>query len=371
MPNTIPSPREIAAALETRVVGQPEAIREMSVALAKKLAGLDAGNVLLIGASGTGKTTLMRAVEKALPDWTGGEPPTLVRIHAKLLAAEADEGRPGQAVLERLLLRARELAAPGAAADELVERLARGVVFVDEVDKIRATIGGEAHAAGLRAQEALLTLIENEAVAFELPGWAGGGAATVDASGILFVCAGAFEGLYDAVYDRVTIGSDRGQLQSVTVVEGGEMREELQFRLRDWLTTADLFDYGISPQFLSRFDAVVLLEDLGPEALARIFLESQDSTLTRSRAYFWSRGLELEISDEAVRRIAVAAAREPRLGARALAGVFRRVIGPYEFEPEARSDGGKIRIGPSQVEEALARGARRPAPGGETASGRS
>ena len=88
----------------------------------------------------------------------------------------------------------------------LLRRAASGLVFVDEVDKIRSHVGGQPNVAGIRAQEALLTLIENEAVPLALPAWAGGGAVTVDSSELLFVCAGAFEGLYDAVFDRVTIG---------------------------------------------------------------------------------------------------------------------------------------------------------------------
>ena len=66
-------------------------------------------------------------------------------------------------------------------------------------------MGGQPNISGIRAQEALLTLIENEAVPFTLPDWAGGGMVNVDSSGLLFVCAGAFEGLYDAVYERVTV----------------------------------------------------------------------------------------------------------------------------------------------------------------------
>ena len=76
-----------------------------------------------------------------------------------------------------------------------------------------------------RARARLLTLIENESVPLTLPEWAGGETLNVDSSGLLFVCGGAFEGLYDAVYDRVTVGRDRGALQPVTVVEGGEVRE--------------------------------------------------------------------------------------------------------------------------------------------------
>ncbi|HXU44165.1 MAG TPA: AAA family ATPase [Thermoanaerobaculia bacterium] len=351
-----PDPRAIAAAISRRVLGQEAAIREMSVALSKHLGGLATGNILMIGSSGTGKTTLMRAVESFLaedPELAGRS--TVVRIHANVLAEEAERGRPGEAVLVRLISRAREQL-PNAAIPQLVERAKRGLVFVDEVDKIRSIIGGKVHVPGLRAQEALLTLIENEAVPLELPEWAGGGTALVDSSGLLFVCAGAFEGLYDAVFDRVTIGRDKGTLRPVTVVDGGRLREELRFDLRKFLRNEDLFEYGLSPQFLSRFDAVVLLENLGADELVRIFLEAPDSAYLQSRAYFESRGLHLALSPAAARRIAVEAARQGRLGARALKEVFRRVIRDFEFEPERSASDGSLLIDLPEVEAALAEG---------------
>ena len=191
-----PDPAAIAAALSRRVLGQEEAVREMAVALAKQLAGLRVGNILMIGSSGTGKTTLMRAVESFLAaDPVLASRSAVVRIHANVLGEEAERGRPGEAVLGRLLERAREQLGAGAAVEALLRRAASGLVFVDEVDKIRAHVGGQPNVAGIRAQEALLTLIENEAVPLALPAWAGGGAVTMDSSEILFVCAGAFEGL--------------------------------------------------------------------------------------------------------------------------------------------------------------------------------
>ncbi|HEV8577558.1 MAG TPA: AAA family ATPase [Thermoanaerobaculia bacterium] len=349
-----PDPAAIAEALTRRVMGQEEAVREMAVALAKQLAGLRVGNLLMIGSSGTGKTTLMRAVESYLaadPMLAGRS--AVVRIHANVLGEEAERGRPGEAVLGRLLERAREQLGPSAPVEELLRRAASGLVFVDEVDKIRSHVGGQPNVAGIRAQEALLTLIENEAVPLALPAWAGGGAVTVDSSEILFVCAGAFEGLYDAVFDRVTIGKDRGALQPVTVVEGGKVQEKLMFHLRDWLRNEDLFDYGMSPQFLSRFDAVVLLQDLGQDELVRIFLETPESAFHQSRAYFESRGIHLAISPAAVRRVAAEAGRQPRLGARALKEVFRRVIRDYEFDPAKSVSGGALLIDLSEVEAAL------------------
>jgi ATP-dependent Clp protease ATP-binding subunit ClpX len=349
-----PGPVEIAEALSRRVMGQPDAIREMAVALSKHLGGLRVGNILMIGSSGTGKTTLMRAVETYLASSPAlAVRSSVIRIHANVLGDEALRGRPGEAVLGRLLERAREQLGPQMPFEAVLQRAASGLVFVDEVDKIRSHVGGQPNVAGIRAQEALLTLIENEAVALELPPWAGGGMTTVDSSGLLFVCAGAFEGLYDSVFDRVTIGRDRGALQPMTVVENGKVKEQLIFGLRDWLRNEDLFDYGMSPQFLSRFDAVVLLNDLTPEELVRIFLDTPDSAYHQTRAYFDSRGIHLALSPSAVRRIAIEASRQPRLGARALREVFRRVIRDYEFDPSLSVADGALLIDLTEVEKAL------------------
>jgi ATP-dependent Clp protease ATP-binding subunit ClpX len=141
------------------------------------------------------------------------------------------------------------------------------------------------------------------------------------------------------------------------VVEAGGIHEELQFALRDWLRSEDLFDYGMSPQFLSRFESVVLLEDLSIDELVRIFLDTPESAYRRSRAWFEGRGVRLALSPAAARRIAREAKRQGRLGARALHEVFRRVIRDYEFDPDlavqATGAGGTLLIDEAEVEKAL------------------
>lgn len=351
--NVIP-PTSIAERLSEQVIGQDEAVRELSIVMSKRLGGLTAGNVLMIGSSGTGKTTLMRAVERFLashPELASQS--LLVRVHANILAEQTEKGKVGEALLNRLLEAAREQMGPDASHESLLHRVTQGIIFVDEIDKIRAHVGDRPNIAGIRAQEALLTLIENESIPFNLPSWAGGGTVTIDASGLLFVAAGAFEGLYDSVYNRVTIGSDRGSLQAVSVLVGEKVHDEMRFALRDWIRYEDLFEYGLTPQFLSRFDAVVLLQDLGEDELVRIFLESPESGYHQARAYFETMGISLAVSPAAVRRIASEAASQPRLGARALKEVFRRVVSGYEFEPEKSADNGTLMIDLPEVESAL------------------
>ena len=340
------------------MIGQQEAIREMSISMSKKLAGLPVGNLLMIGSSGTGKTTLMKAVENFLekrPNLSLRS--TVIRMHANVLGEEAQRGRSGEAILHRLLDRAREQLGSDAPLEDLLAQASRGIVFVDEVDKIRAWVGDQPNTSGIRAQEALLTVMENEAVPLTLPKWAGGERITVDSSGLLFVCGGAFEGLWDSVFDRVTVGKDRGALQPVTVVEDGEVEEKLIFHLRDWLRNDDLFEYGMSPQFLARFDAVVLLTDLTVNQLMHIFVKTPDSGYRQAHAYFKSRGIRLVLTKKAIQRIAQEAAKEPRLGARALKEVFRRVIRDYEFDPSAAVNAAEntVQLDQEEIEKALKR----------------
>lgn len=342
-------PREIFDELRKIVVGQDEALRELSVALVKHLVGQPAPNILMIGNSGSGKTTLMRAVEQFLASRPGlDEYANVVRINANVLAEE-HQGY-GRAVLGRLFANAKRILGPDAPVQVLLGSVEHGIVFIDEVDKIRAQVSGNPNVRGIVAQEALLTLIENENVEFDIGGRTHG----VNSSGILFVAGGAFEELYESVLRRATIGQDVAPMKPVVVVSAsGEVREELPFHLRDYLKYDDLFRYGMTPQFVSRFESIIVLNDLAEADLARIFVEPEASVFRTSRAYFQRFGVDLQITRGALIAIAWDAARQKRLGARALRETFRRVIGDIEFDP-ADSGSGVITIDEQRVKRAIA-----------------
>ena len=340
-------PKDIFEELRKTVVGQDNAIREISVALVKHLVGHPAPNMLLIGNSGSGKTTLMRAVEQFLVSTKGlREFANVVRLNANVLADER-QGY-GRLVLSRLYANAKKMLPPGATPDQVVRAVERGIVFIDEVDKIRAVVSGEANVRGIVAQEALLTLMENESIEFEADGWT----FVVNSSHILFVAGGAFEELYESVLRRAQIGQDVAPMKPVVVVSAtGEVREELPFHLGDYLKYDDLFRYGMTPQFISRFESIVVLNDLAESDLARIFVEPEGSIFRTSREYFRRFNIDLQITRGALLAIAWDASRQRRLGARALREIYRRVIRNLEFEPQT---GGTLTIDEEMVKRAIA-----------------
>ena len=342
-------PKDVFDAIRTTVVGQDDALREIAVALVKHLSGHPAPNILLVGNSGSGKTTLMRAVEQFLagmPDLASYA--NLVRINANVLAEER-QGY-GRAVLGRLYVNARRVFGADAPPEVLLGSIEHGIVFVDEVDKIRAVVSGEPNVRGIVAQEALLTLMENENIEFDIDGRVH----NVNSSGILFVAGGAFEELYESVLRRATIGQDVAPMKPVVVVSAsGEVREELPFHLRDYLKYDDLFKYGMTPQFVSRFESIIVLNDLTEPDLARIFVEPERSIFRTSREYFQRFGVDLQITRGALIAIAWDAAKQKRLGARALRETFRRVIRNLEFDP-AVAGGGVLTIDEKMVKNAIA-----------------
>ena len=137
----------------------------------------------------------------------------------------------------------------------------------------------------------------------------------------------------------------------VVVSASGEVREELPFQLGDYLKYDDLFRYGMTPQFISRFESIVVLRDLGESELARIFVEPEGSIFRTSRDYFHNFGIDLQITRGALVAVAWDASRQKRLGARALRETWRRVIRGLEFEPH---EGGVMTVDEEMVRRVIA-----------------
>jgi ATP-dependent Clp protease ATP-binding subunit ClpX len=335
-------PVEIHDYLSQQVIGQEEALRYVSVAIFKHLQGEKYGNLLLIGNSGTGKTTIMRGIESLYHSREDFREHRVVLImNANTLATE--EGAVDTSRLfTRLEERARQVLGPGASAEEIGRTMERATVCLDEIDKVSGLLGGKPYVTGINIQQALLTLIEGERVFHPMTVLRDGVADTngvwVDSGKMLFLCAGAFETLYDQIFTRVTSAKSGVKLPTTTTYVNGKIQIREYFTLRHHFRPEDLFEYGMQPQFLSRFDNAVILEDLTSDTLAKIFAEPRDSVFRTSQGFFRNYGIELEITDSAVKAIAEEASKSSRIGARALKSVYGRIIKPFEFDPFSREE---------------------------------
>jgi ATP-dependent Clp protease ATP-binding subunit ClpX len=328
-------PAQLFQSLQKGVVGQDGALREASVALCKHLNGIGSGNLLFIGSSGTGKTTLMKRVEVVLQKAQGEAAPIVVRINAALLIEEDAARTESSIILKNLFDKARTVLGAQATRAQLVAAVERGIVFIDEIDKIRSELGGKPNAGGIRAQESLLTLIEADRVLFPVEGSDGAGEMLVQSQRVLFIAGGAFDGLYDIVYKRMTVGEDAGRLKKETIMTPwGQILEREIFNLRDLWKTEDLFEYGISPQFIGRFEGIVFLNDLEADALGKILIDMPDSVFQQSRNYFRAYGVDLQITPKALEILCAKAMEHRRLGARALRQLFKTAIARFEYEPD-------------------------------------
>ena len=332
-------PPEIFVGLSQDVIGQESTLKYVSVAIFKHIEGEPFGNLLLIGNSGTGKTTTMRAIERlyaATPEFEQYR--NVIIVNANILADDTGlvDTTP---LLRRLEERARQILGEGATAADIQHLMQHATVCIDEVDKVSAVVGGRPFVTGINIQQALLTLIEGEKLLYRLRDVEGAeNTIEIDSAHMLFLCAGAFETLYDQVFHRVISPKSGIKLPSTTTYEDGRVQIREHFTLSDHFRLEDLFDYGMQPQFLSRFDNAIILEDLTPGVLQRIFTETRDSVFEASKKFFTRYGIELQMSEEAARRIAREASKNSRIGARALKTVFSRLIKPFEFDPFARPE---------------------------------
>jgi ATP-dependent Clp protease ATP-binding subunit ClpX len=337
-------PVDIHDELGRRVIGQQEALRYVSVAIFKHLQGEKYGNLLLIGNSGTGKTTIMRGIEALYAAYEElAEYRVVLIMNANTLATE-DGAVDTSRLFSRLEERVRQVLGAGATAEQIGRLMERATICLDEIDKVSGLMGGKPYVTGINIQQAVLTLIEGERVPYRIiaPAEDGGETRTsnvwVDTGKMLFLCAGAFESLYDQVFARVVSPKSGTKLPTTTTFVDGKVTIREYFTLRHHFRPEDLFEYGMQPQFLSRFDNAVILEDLNAGLLSRIFAEPEDGVLRTSQNFFRKYGIELEVTEQAVQKIAEEASKSSRIGARALKSVYGRIIKPFEFDPFSRAE---------------------------------
>jgi ATP-dependent Clp protease ATP-binding subunit ClpX len=301
MPSPL-KPSEIVRRLGEHVVGQDEAKRTLAVAvyahfrrMANRAADsveLTKSNILLIGPTGTGKTLLCETLSRILDV-------PFVTADATSLAQTQFVGDEIEAILHRLLDRA---------GDDLA-RAQRGIVFVDEVDKLKAA-GGEARAtSGESVQHALLKIMEGAPVRLK-------DGRHIDTTHILFICGGAFVGLDKILTKTHTFG--------FIATSGGDDQHILE-RLNARVKPTDLLEFGLIPEFAGRLPIVTRLHELSQEMLIRIMTEPRNAIARQFASLLAADGVELRIAPEVYRQIAELAI-EYKAGARSLRGIFEEMM---------------------------------------------
>lgn len=346
------TPPMIFQELRRGVLGQDRALRFVSVAIFKHTTGKQAGNLLMIGNSGTGKTTIMNNIQRLYNEVPEYRPFRAVTVINANLLVDVDrlEFRPNR-LLAAVEQRARAIAGERPSAEALRAAMERATICIDEIDKMSTVLAGKPNALGVVLQQGLLTLMEGERVAYTLHAFEDGKEREVrvdiDTRGMMFVCGGAFESLFDQVYERVSKPGSGAKLPKRTVrTADGQMRIETSFSLAEMLKSTDLFEFGMVPQFMARFEKVVVLRDLSVDVLRQILLESFDSPYVRARTFFRVMDIELDMEDLAAALIAENAAKDQRTGARALRPAVSEILNPLEFDPwhhpslEPREGGG-------------------------------
>ena len=306
-------PSAIVAYLDQYVIGQEDAKKIVAVAVYshyRQIARLgEAGvsivktNILLVGSSGTGKTLLCETLARGL-----GVP--FVTAEATSLAQTRYVNEEIDGVLQRLVDR----------ADGDIAKAQNGIIFIDEIDKLK-TVGAQARGtSGESVQHALLKMMEGASVKF-------GRGEFLDTTNVLFICGGAFVGL-----DEIMTQTHGYGFITTTMDESQRILDRLNTRIKP----TDLFTFGLIPEFTGRLPVIARFQDLSRDALVRIMTEPKNSIYGQFREIFKSEGVELVVERRVFEQLAELAI-EYKTGARSLRGLFEELLTPILYVvPDSR-----------------------------------
>jgi len=305
------TPRVIVDYLDQYVIGQEDAKKIVAVAVYAHFRKIESArrgehpiaksNILLIGNSGTGKTLLCETLSRVL-----GVP--FVTAEATTLAQTRFVNDEIEAILQRLLEKA--------GGD--VGRAQYGIVFIDEIDKLKATPADQPRAgSGESVQHALLKIMEGSPVRLA-------GGQYIDTTNMLFICGGAFVGLGEIISQTHTYGFIS------TSEDPDRTKERILERLNTRVKPTDLFIFGLIPEFTGRLPIIARFQDLDRDKLVRIMKEPKNSIYNQFREIFANEGVELVIAEKVFAEIAELAI-EYQTGARSLRGIFEELITPVLF----------------------------------------
>ena len=320
----VPKPREIKEYLDQYIIGQDEAKRFLSVAVYNHYKRLDQpkndegveiekSNIIMVGSTGTGKTLMARTIAKLLD-----VPFTIV--DATVFTEAGYVGEDVESILTRLLQ----------VADYDVEATKRGIVFIDEIDKIARKQDNPSitrDVSGEGVQQGLLKLLEGTVVNVPPKGarkHPDQEYIPVDTRNILFICGGAFDGIERKIAQRMnthTVGYN--SVQNVRKIDKDDLMKYVQ--------PQDLKSFGLIPEIIGRLPVLTYLNPLHREALRRILLEPKNSIVKQYEKLFEMDGTKLTFTEDALQLI-VDKAVEYKLGARGLRSIVESIMMDAMFE---------------------------------------